>query len=63
MPPKKKLVTLTDSQKYEFCLYANHNNLTQKQYVNWMEQKWGLELMNLLLHESYKPKKNDLPLK
>src|ERR1051325_8386063 len=41
MPPKKK-VTLTDSQKYELCLYANNNKKTQVQYVEWVEQKWGV---------------------
>ena len=43
MPPKKK-VTLTDSQKYELCLYANNNKRTRSQYVNWIEQKWGLRV-------------------
>ena len=44
MPPKKK-VTLTDTQKYELCLYARDNNkLTRSQYVNWIEQKWGLRV-------------------
>jgi len=43
MLPKKK-VTLTDSQKYELCLYANNNKRTRSQYVNWIEQKWGLRV-------------------
>src|SRR6266498_5349312 len=43
MSPKKK-VTLTDSQKYELCLYANNNKRTRSQYVNWIEQKWGLRV-------------------
>ncbi len=43
MLPKKK-VTLTDSQKYELCLYANNNKRTHSQYVNWIEQKWGLRV-------------------
>jgi hypothetical protein len=43
MPPKKK-VTLTDSQKYELCLYAHNNKRTRSQYVNWIEQKWGLKV-------------------
>ena len=44
MPPKKK-VTLTDTQKYELCLYARDNNkLTRSKYVNWIEQKWGLRV-------------------
>jgi len=44
MPPKKK-VTLTDTQKYELCLYAHDNNkLTRSQYINWIEQKWELRV-------------------
>lgn len=43
MPPKKK-VTLTDIQKYELCLYANINKKTRVQYVNWVEQKWGVRI-------------------
>ena len=39
--PKKK-VTLTDAQKYELCLYANSNKMSWVQYVNWVEQKWGV---------------------
>src|SRR6266542_1618470 len=40
----KKKVTLTDSQKYELCLYANNNKRIRSQYVNWIEQKWGLRV-------------------
>ena len=40
MPPKSK-TTLSDSQKYEFCLFANTNKMTRKEYVDWIEQKWG----------------------
>src|SRR6266540_1256033 len=43
MPPKKK-ITLTDSQKYELCLYVNNNKRIRSQYVNWIEQKWGLRV-------------------
>src|SRR3954469_21003477 len=44
MPPKKK-VTLTDTQKYELCLYAHDKNkLTRSQYVTWIEQKWGVRV-------------------
>ena len=43
MPPKKK-ITLTDTQKYELCLYARDNKMTRSQYVNWIEQKWGLRV-------------------
>ncbi|CAJ0828546.1 8178_t:CDS:1, partial [Entrophospora sp. SA101] len=41
----KSKVTLNNSQKYEFCLYACDNNkLARKEYVNWIEQKWGLKV-------------------
>ena len=43
MPPKSK-VTLSDSQKYEFCLYARNNKMTRKEYVNWIEQKWKVRI-------------------
>ena len=36
----KSKVTLNNSQKYEFCLYARDNKLTRKEYVSWIEQKW-----------------------
>src|SRR2546421_11930499 len=39
MSPK---VTLTDGQKYEFCLYACDNKKTCKEYVEWIKQKWGV---------------------
>ena len=40
MPPKKE--TLTDAQKREFCLYAQDNKRTQAQYLDWIEEKWGV---------------------
>jgi len=40
MPPKKE--TLTDAQKREFCLYARDNKRTRIQYVDWIEEKWGV---------------------
>ena len=43
MPPKNK-VTLSDSQKYEFCSFAGDNKLTRREYVNWIEQKWGFKV-------------------
>ena len=45
MPPKTK-ITLTDAQKYEFCLYAHHNNNpgTRIEYVNWIENKWNVRV-------------------
>ena len=44
----KSKVTLNNSQKYEFCLYARDNKLARKEYVNWIEQKWGLKVMKYL---------------
>ena len=43
MPPKKN-ITLTDIQKYELCLHAHDNKKTQTQYVDWVEQKWGVRV-------------------
>ena len=44
MLPKR--VTLSNSQKYEFCLFANSNNkMTRKEYVGWIEQKWGIKVV------------------
>ena len=40
----KSKVTLNNSQKHEFCLYARDNKLTRKEYVNWIEQKWGFKV-------------------
>jgi len=40
----KKKTTLTDIQKYNFCLYARDNNLTCAQYIDWIEQKWGVRV-------------------
>src|SRR5215472_10313591 len=43
MPPKRK-ITLTDSQKYEFSVYARDNKRTRGEYVNWIEKKWGVRV-------------------
>ncbi|CAB5357741.1 unnamed protein product [Rhizophagus irregularis] len=43
MTPKKK-ITLTDNQKYELCLYTNSNKENRAHYVNWVKQKWGVEV-------------------
>ncbi len=40
MPPKKE--TLTDAQKRKFCLYARDNKRTRAQYLDWIEEKWGV---------------------
>lgn len=44
MPPKSK-ITLSDSQKREFCLYArSHSKLTRKEYVDWIEKQWAVRV-------------------
>lgn len=40
----KKKVTLTELQKRDFCLYARDNKLARSQYVNWIEQQWGVRV-------------------
>jgi putative heme degradation protein len=40
----KKNTTLSDIQKYELCLYAHNNKKTRTQYVDWIEQKWGVRV-------------------
>src|SRR3981189_2273383 len=42
--PTKKKVTLSSSQKYELCLYADKNNKTRAQYIDWIEKKWGVRV-------------------
>jgi hypothetical protein len=44
MTSTKKKVTLSDSQKYELCLYADKHKLTQTQYIDWIEKKWGVRV-------------------
>ena len=43
MPPKSK-TTLTDSQKYELCLYARNHKKSRAEYVNWIENKWQVRV-------------------
>ncbi|CAB5376754.1 unnamed protein product [Rhizophagus irregularis] len=40
----KKNISLSDIQKYELCLYARDNKKTRTQYVDWVEQKWGVRV-------------------
>src|SRR6266496_6490330 len=40
----KKNISLSDSQKYELCLYAHDNKKTRTQYVDWIEQKWRVRV-------------------
>jgi putative heme degradation protein len=40
--PKK--TTLSDIHKYELCLHAHNNKKTRTQYVDWVEQKWGVRV-------------------
>jgi len=44
MASTKKKVTLSDSQKYELCLYADKHKLTRTQYIDWIEKKWGVRV-------------------
>jgi hypothetical protein len=44
MPPKKPLVTLTDAQKHALCVYARNNKKTRRQYVDWVEEQWGVRV-------------------
>jgi hypothetical protein len=40
----KKKITLSDFQKYELCLYARENKKSRAQYIDWVEQKWGVRV-------------------
>jgi len=44
MASTKKKVTLSNSQKYELCLYADKHKLTRTQYIDWIEKKWGVRV-------------------
>ena len=52
MPPKTK-ITLTDAQKYEFCLYAHHNRNVRvsESTVSRILQKKGSALRLRLMHQ------------
>ncbi|CAG8710758.1 2870_t:CDS:2, partial [Dentiscutata erythropus] len=39
-----KRTTLTDAQKCKLCIYAHDNKSTRSQYVNWIENKWGVRV-------------------
>ena len=40
-----KRTTLTELQKWDFCIYARDNNKkTRAQYVNWIDEQWGLKV-------------------
>lgn len=40
-----KRITLTEIQKRELCVYARDNiKKTRAQYVNWIEEKWGVRV-------------------
>ena len=39
-----KRTTLTDSQKRSLCNYACTNKKTRTEYVNWVEEQWGLRV-------------------
>ena len=57
MSPK---VTLTDGQKYEFCLYARDNKKTRKEYVEWIKQKWGVTVDESTITQILKSKEKRL---
>ena len=40
----KKNTSLSNIQKYEFCLYTCNNKKIRIQYVDWIEQKWGVRV-------------------
>ena len=40
----KKKITLSDFQKYELCFYACENKKSHPQYIDWVEQKWGVRV-------------------
>ena len=44
MLSRKKKVTLSNSQKYEFCLYADKNKKTWTEYIDWIKEKWGVRV-------------------
>ena len=35
---------MTDSQKYELCLYARDDKKSRAKYVNWIENKWQVRV-------------------
>ncbi|CAG8558101.1 2425_t:CDS:2 [Racocetra persica] len=39
-----KRTTLTEEQKSELCAFARINKKNQSQYVDWIENKWGLRV-------------------
>ncbi|CAG8499965.1 24240_t:CDS:1 [Cetraspora pellucida] len=39
-----KRTTLTDNQKFEFCVYAHDNKRTCPEYVKWIENKWRVKV-------------------
>jgi hypothetical protein len=39
-----KRTTLTEIQKRELCVYAHNNKETRAQYVDWIEEKWGVRV-------------------
>ena len=39
-----KRTTLTDEQKRKLCIYARDNKRTRTQYIDWIENQWGLRV-------------------
>ena len=55
-----KKIALTDSQKYELCLYAQDNKKTRSQYVDWIEQKWGVRVNESTITQILQSKEKQL---
>jgi len=62
MPPKTK-ITLTDAQKYEFCLYAHHTPGTRIEYVNWIENKWNVRVSESTVSRILQKRRSDFRLR
>jgi hypothetical protein len=58
MPPKK--VTLTDAQKHALCVYARDNKKTRTQYIDWIEEQWGVRVDESTISRILKTKEKRL---
>jgi hypothetical protein len=55
-----KRITLTDGQKRELCAYAHNNKKTRSQYVDWIEEQWGLRVDESTISRILQTSKNRL---
>ena len=62
MPPKTK-ITLTDAQKYEFCLYAHHTPGTELSMLTGLKTNGTPGLANLQYHEYFRKRRSDFRLR